>query len=84
MKKVVALPIANARRPNSRSGTIGWDTRFSQATKATRRTAPTLSVVTISGLAHPAWLARTSAQTIATTPPVTSPTPARSSRSRAP
>ena len=84
MKKVVALPIANARRPNSRSGTIGWDTRFSQATKAASRTAPTLSVVTISGLAHPAWPARTSAQTIATTPPVTSPTPGRSSRSRAP
>src|SRR2546423_1762750 len=77
MKKVVALPNANARRPNSRSGTIGWDTRFSQATKATRRTAPALSVLTISGLAHPAWLARTSAQEGAHAAAVTHPAPVR-------
>lgn len=84
MRKVVALPKANARLRNRRSGTIGWLTRCSQAAKASSAAAPETRQLTISALAQPDWFARTKAQTMATTPPVRSVTPSRSSRSRAP
>jgi hypothetical protein len=72
MRKVVALPTASARLRNRRSGTIGSLTRCSQAAKASSRTAPETRQLTISALAQPDWFARTKAQTMATTPPVTS------------
>ena len=76
--------MANSRTANSRSGTIGSLTRFSQARKAASRTPPAASVMTVSALDQPTSLARVSAQTSATAPAVTSPTPVRSSRSEAP
>ena len=45
---------------------------------------PAASTMTVSAFVQPMSLARVSAQTSATTPPVTSPTPVRSSRSEAP
>jgi hypothetical protein len=84
MRKVVALPAANARLRNRRRGSIGSLTRCSQAAKASSRAAPPARQLMISALAHPAWSARTRAQTMATTPPVTSVTPSGSSRSWAP
>jgi hypothetical protein len=84
MRKVVALLTAKARLRNSRSGTIGSLTRCSQAAKASSAAAPETRQLTISALAQPDWFARTRAQTMATTPPVRSVTPGRSSRSGAP
>ena len=69
IRKVVRLPIANARSANRRSGTIGSLTRLSQARNTSSRTAPAASVPTVSALDQPMSLARMSAQTIATTPP---------------
>src|ERR1700682_1845930 len=52
MRKVVALPTANARLRNRRSGIIGSLTRRSQAAKATSRTAPETRQPMISALAQ--------------------------------
>ncbi len=63
---------------------MGSPARRSQAPKAASSTAPAVRVPMTSALAQPPWPARTSAHTTATTPPVTSVTPARSNRSAAP
>ncbi len=60
--------MAKARPRKSRSGTMGVATRFSQARNPPSRIAPPRSVPRTSAPVQPASLARTSAQTTATTP----------------
>ena len=79
MKKTAALPAAKARFSNRRIGSIGSGARRSQATKAPISARPPAREPTISRLPHPAMFARTSAQTIARAPALTSARPRRSS-----
>ena len=78
------FPIANWRLETSAGGSIGSAVRCSHHTNRAISRVPLARQATISALAQPTWLARVSAQTSATTPAVTSPTPARSRRSGAP
>src|SRR5262249_54640090 len=73
MRTVVALPIANARPRTSRSGTIGFQTRFSQPTKATTQTAPAARDAAIAGPARPEVLARPSPAAPSPTAPAVPP-----------
>ena len=79
-QKIAALPAENARERKKRIGSIGAGARSSprheggQQDDRRRR-----SVTSTSGLAQPAALPRTSAQTMPSTPPLTSARPGRSS-----
>ena len=72
------------RRRKSRSGSIGWDVRRSQRTKAPSRITPPPSVPQIAGLLQPSRRCSISANAVPPRPSTQSAAPTRSTRARPP
>ncbi len=84
MKSEARFESVKAAERKKRSGSIGCSVRSSQATNAAMSSPPTAKAVRISGDAQPCSLPRIRAHTMPKRPPLTSPSPGRSSLVEAP